>query len=916
MPGRQAHGRPLLAASGSKGGSNKSKSGNKNFKKSRANATSKALDAFAIAAEQVGPERNRGVRMRDLEEHPSERASEKKRRRGGDEDEDDFDDDEDEDDAPQPQTKRARKNEDFEGFSDHDASDSEEWHVGVAEGDEDSELDSDEAFGESDEERFEGFAFGGAKGIKKPKKKRTGSDDEGEEEEEDEDEDDLESFGSDAIDLATALDQYSESEDEGENGEAESGSEEEDEESTDGDDESEEDDKDPDKLDSLQKMIAGFGGDSDEEMDDAPSGKTKLSLSDLGLAGVKDPHIKKSLRLMNKEEKITKPGAAKKLAIPLAKRAQDRNLRSAAYEQTNKTLDRWIDTVKHNRRADHLVFPLAQNAHDAGLDSGELMPVTQKSAGTELENAILTIMEESGLGPSATKAEKQSGEAGEKLTQAEIQEIARQKRKERELHSREAARAKRIKKIKSKAYRRIHRKELAKEQQAEHEALLEAGEIDSEEEREAFDRRRAEERMGTRHRESKWAKLGKKAGRAVWDDDFRAGLTDMARRKDELRRRVEGRKAGSDDDDDSDESLESGDEGVDKRRLLEDLEEAAAYGGDDGEPKKGLMAMKFMQRGEERRKQENDELIAQIRRELGSDDEGESADETEIGRRTFGAKETALRLPGDIAKEKKEKKRQAQEAADPVVFRETIRAGTTASRPQAVADDSEPVESAPGAAGAWSRVPQEGRKSKKASKAKAEELDLSNVAMIAGTKSSKPKTKTQTAEAGGEDSSDDEDTVHLPMAIRDQELIKRAFAGEDVVGEFQREKQEMEVDDDDKEVDNTLPGWGGWVGEGVSKREQNRHKGRFVTKVEGIKKKDRKDYKLKDVIINEKRVKKNDAYLATQMPHPFESAQQYERSLRLPIGPEWITKESFQESTKPRVIIKQGIIAPMSKPMR
>ncbi|KAK3995805.1 Utp14 protein-domain-containing protein [Cladorrhinum sp. PSN332] len=919
MPGRQAHGRPLLAASGPKGGNgnNKSKSGNKNFKKSRAKATSKALDAFAIAAEQVGSERMpKGVRMRDLEEHPSER-SEKKRPRHNDEDEDDFDDDEEDDEVPQPQQKRARKNEDFEGFSDHGdgASDSEEWHVGVGEGDEDSELDSDEAFGESDEERFEGFAFGGTKGIKKPKRKRAGSGDE-EEEEEEEDEDDLESLGSDAIDLATALDQYSESEEEGGDGGEGSDSEEEDEESTDGDDESEEDDEeDPDKLDSLQKMIAGFGGDSDEEMEDAPSGKTKLSLSDLGLAGVKDPHIKKSLKLMNKEEKITKPGAAKKLAVPLAKRAQDRNLRSAAYEQTNKTLDRWIDTVKHNRRADHLVFPLAQNAHDAGLDAGELMPVTQKSAGTELENAILTIMEESGLGPSATKAEKEAGEAGPKLSQAEIQELARQRRKERELHSREAARAKRIKKIKSKAYRRIHRKELLKEEQAEHEALLEAGEIDSEEEREAVDRRRAEERMGSRHRESKWAKLGKKAGRAVWDDDFRTGLTEMARRKDELRRRVEGRKAGSDDDDDSDESYESGDERADKRQLLAELEEAAAYG-EDGEPKKGLMAMKFMRRGEERRRQENDELVAQMRRELDSEDEGESADETEIGRRTFGAKETALKLPGDIAKEKKEKKRQAQEAADPVVFRETIRAETATSRTQAVADDSEPVESAPGAAGAWSRVPQEGRKSKKASKAKAEELDLSHVAMLATTKSSKPKVKTQTSAAGGDDSSDDEDAIHLPMAIRDQELIKRAFAGEDVVGEFEREKHEMEVEDDDKEIDNTLPGWGGWVGEGVSKREQNRHKGRFVTKVEGIKKKDRKDYKLKDAIINEKRVKKNDAYLATQMPHPFESHQQYERSLRLPVGPEWMTKESFQESTKPRVIIKQGIIAPMSKPMR
>lgn len=61
-------------------------------------------------------------------------------------------------------------------------------------------------------------------------------------------------------------------------------------------------------------------------------------------------------------------------------------------------------------------------------------------------------------------------------------------------------------------------------------------------------------------------------------------------------------------------------------------------------------------------------------------------------------------------------------------------------------------------------------------------------------------------------------------------------------------------------------------------------------------------------------LKQNEKYLASQLPHPFESRQQYERSLRMPVGPEWVTKESFQQATKPRVIVKQGIIAPMAKP--
>ena len=44
--------------------------------------------------------------------------------------------------------------------------------------------------------------------------------------------------------------------------------------------------------------------------------------------------------------------------------------------------------------------------------------------------------------------------------------------------------------------------------------------------------------------------------------------------------------------------------------------------------------------------------------------------------------------------------------------------------------------------------------------------------------------------------------------------------------------------------------------------------------------KKRKDAKLEKVIINEKRVKKNGKYPASQLPHPFETKGQYERRFR------------------------------------
>ena len=54
--------------------------------------------------------------------------------------------------------------------------------------------------------------------------------------------------------------------------------------------------------------------------------------------------------------------------------------------------------------------------------------------------------------------------------------------------------------------------------------------------------------------------------------------------------------------------------------------------------------------------------------------------------------------------------------------------------------------------------------------------------------------------------------------------IAQAFADDDVIEEFQRDK-EMDVDrNKPKDIDLTLPGWGDWGGAGiqVSKRKKRR----------------------------------------------------------------------------------------------
>ena len=150
----------------------------------------------------------------------------------------------------------------------------------------------------------------------------------------------------------------------------------------------------------------------------------------------------------------------------------------------------------------------------------------------------------------------------------------------------------------------------------------------------------------------------------------------------------------------------------------------------------------------------------------------------------------------------------------------------------------------------------------------------------------------------------------------------RAFAGDEVETAFNDEKALQTVDEDTKLTSTHLPGWGSWAGEGLTKavRKQNAkqaHNPLYKTRVgqAGTRAADRKDAKLQNVIISEAQQRRSKKYLATQLPHEYERREQYERSLRIPIGPEWTTKDTFQRNTKPRVVVKQGVIKPMEKPL-
>ncbi|KAL9598254.1 MAG: hypothetical protein Q9219_004613 [cf. Caloplaca sp. 3 TL-2023] len=963
----------------------------------------RSLNALAIA-EKTHPERSH-VRRHRLGESESGGNDKRKREVA----QPDYFDDTAKKDNPEHSTrsKRRKLRDDGEHENEMDyGSDSEgnEWTLGDVASDMDDSLDSDEALGESDEERFDGFVFGGSssKGTRREKTQVQEDEEEfkGFDLDERADVEDDDDFGDEGIDLATALDDGTEDETATESvdgfGSAESAREIAGESSADEDLpesvlDDEDDSQDQAKLASLQSLVKAMNEQDqgqaisrripDINESSAPSeyglkSKQKLTVADL-LPSVKDPQLKKSLRILADsgiKASSKRNGIAKKLDVPLPKRQQDRLDRAVAYEKSKETLNRWIDTVKHNRRSEHLSFPLhdpdvinAQGDNKIGRHAKPL---------TDLETTIQSILLDSGFAPVNGKSEEEQIQAFEeletnKMPLEEVQFRRAELRKARDLLFREEIKARRINKIKSKSYRRVHRKERERQAQGDKEALVAAGVEDSESEKERNDRRRAEERMGAKHRESRWAKQVKGNGRLAWDEDARAGVEEMARREEDLKRRM----MGIDEDDSAGESA-SGDEEEDEydasgekaSRMLQNRLQRLEDDGDSSrvgvrKSTSALSSMKFMQNAEAARKASNDEAVRQMQRELaGEETESEEEPADGPGRRLYGPKRNSKQIVkpqvSELRSEFEERASSGDESDAPAqnedeevqivldgpesaeaTAKKQARIGNgrgsgsklSAIQPTGMADENPWLSGGKRKFDAHNRRTQDAHApatisnelpdtySNAAPPTKSMDIPPSNVAKVKvkGQTSRGPATPAQPSNDDGsdQDSEDTEEKRETPLVLGNQELVRQAFAGDDVVANFAQEKEETMQSEDEKMIDNTLAGWGSWVGAGIGKKAQRRNNNRFLSRQEGIPKAKRQDAKLDKVIINEKRMKKNAKYLASQLPHPFETRQQYERSLRLPVGPEWTTKETFQAATKPRVLIKQGIISPIAKPI-
>lgn len=871
----------------------------------------RGLDALSIAEKEIptklGVRRNRLGYYDDGENH-------KKHSRR---DEDDGDDENDEE-APNYKRRRTDHGGDDSVDGGND-SEGHEWKLGQVDSDDDSELDSDEALGSSDEERFEGFTFRGSSTTKskaKPKKAQSKkraeiylNEDEEDSPVEEEEEDDDDDLGEDAVDLLTAWDMNTAAEekdakkasakakkgaaegdsdeDSGSEGDSEDDPSDNDSELSLSDDEAEDQEQGLSKLQDFVKSMETGGATrstqkSQEQGKPTEYGLTssrKLTVADL-LPSITNSRLKSSLKHVDSVPETSKSGIPGKLDAPLPKREQDKLDRAAAYDKSKETLDRWLETVKANRRAEHLVFPLP----DPDAQQVHRMDVAKPT--TDLENTIQNILVESGLVEQNGKSAEDQVQGFEELQARslpieEIQARRAELRKRRDLLFREEVRAKRIKKIKSKSYRRVHRKERERLEQQERQALLEAGVDLDEAEREQNERKRAEARMSSKHKESKWAKSLKQTGRTAWDEEARSNAADLVLREEELRKRIEGKRvtrgdndylgsSSSESEDEDPWAEDASDREKDKlRQTLKALEEDEVPDDGDKGPHSKLFAMKFMQNAEAARKEQNEAEIRRLDRELRGE-ESRSEAESEVGRRKFGqsekteSKTKAKPLPKnefEEAPDSDDEHAGSDQDVDIVVNRPVKeKAGQKAASKATNEASASQKKSVQEPENPW-LVQTERNNRRPAGPDVSDTVDISlddQQAPAAETKDPSKKSKAKQAMSAKkhlhEDDSDDEDNP--PVLLKNHDLVQRAFAGDDVVQDFEQEKMDTVEDEGDKVVDNTLAGWGSWTGDGISKKQQKKQQKRFLTTEKGVKPEQREDAKLSRVIINEKRVKK------------------------------------------------------------
>ncbi|KAL5218186.1 hypothetical protein ABZP36_018870 [Zizania latifolia] len=636
--------------------------------------------------------------------------------------------------------------------------------------------------------------------------------------------------------------------------------------------------------------------------------------------------IRKRVQQQEKKPMVVQP--------PLPKMEREKLERSVVYQESRKEVTKWEPIVKRNREAPTLYFENDVNlgVNTVGAIASEFKPRT------EFEKKMAEIIQSTEM----MEAHKNDGAKILELNKIDVEDVReRQNRlaKMRSLLFRHEMKAKRVKKIKSRTYHRMLKKDKLKASSADFEADPEAAKDYAM--KQEF--KRAEERMRLKHKNtSKWAKRILKRGLDIQDEGTRAAITSQLQQNALLTRKMNSTK------DDSSSSEESSDDDEDDNEseakiLNRGKEKILKILGDNNEiPTSGVFSLPFMERAMKKHEEatyeearvaleEYDESL----RKLEDDNTEENVDSVKVsGKRTFGPvkntkKETNKRQKLDDADKNSDSEYESDSAQhldnNEVNKADDIQLGTALLDDEPQDDLFNSIDNIiknPGpktifevgmlADNSWKKF-----NSSKGNGGSSINGDT-NKSRVNAT--SMPDQKPKQLDHNS-DSDSEEDMVEGLLTISDTrenykipsqaDLIRQAFAGDDVEAEFEKDKMEvLNEENPEPEKPALVPGWGQWTDiqqkKGLPSWMVKEHENAKRKREEALKR--RKDAKFKHVIISEHVDKKAEKLLASNLPFPYTSKDVYEQSIRMPIGPDFNPAISVSALNRPAIVKKPGVV--------
>ncbi|XP_023154428.1 U3 small nucleolar RNA-associated protein 14 homolog A [Amphiprion ocellaris] len=622
---------------------------------------------------------------------------------------------------------------------------------------------------------------------------------------------------------------------------------------------------------------------------------------------------------------------SKTIECPLSKQESERIQRDVAFQKAATDISRWKSIISQNQRAEQLMFPL--NQEPSGPKPMERV-VTGWKAQTPLEQEIFALLSANKQpinDPILTPIEQASMRAMS-LEEAKVRRAELQKA--RALQSYYEAQARREKKIKSKKFHKVQNKAKRKEFLKQFDEMVKTDPAAALEELNKMEVARMQERMSLKHQNSgKWAKS--RAIMAKYNEGARKAMQQQLEVNKHLTQKLVTSLNGDDEEEeeagdpellpdfvnDAEQDLDSSNPWM-RGRLSEDPTEEEANSDTVGLTTEQSGGMEYIAEEEEKVEETEDNVILR---------------EFDSRRKLRQALETDTAVEMSVDEEEEEESKAAAEdgyASDKEeerlceftnLFHEIVEgqsrvegAGDAGRTDTSTQLEAEVIRIR--TLGSVELLTQDNSATDKVHVESQKPLSTENLPSTTqkAGKSRKRKKKIQLKEVLTKETKvmkvllapTIEASEELEEKLDQRGLIKEAFAGDDVISEFLKDKRKQEDVGTSKILDLTLPGWGEWGGTGLKPSRSKRRRFR----VKNAPPPPRKDQHLPSVIISEKRNSFISLHQVNSLPFPFENHTQFESTIRSPLGRTWNTERTVKKITKPKVVTQLGtIIEPMAQ---